>query len=176
MHIRLFRLMPLLVAALAVGSCGPQRNEFAPVCPIPGLVKPLAELTRYRGASRDVRDLIIRARIVNVGGKCEAGDKNTVVAKSQVLIDLTRGPAMQGLTYELPLFVAVTDANAVLDKTLFALTVEFARNADTARAASPEVLLNLPVTPEKSAAAYGIIAGFQLTPDEVAAWRRDNHR
>jgi hypothetical protein len=173
---RWFGVLALLPIVLAAGSCGPARNQFAPVCPIPGLVTPLSELTRYRGASQDIRDLIIRAKINNVVGKCEPGDGDTVLAKAQVVIDLTRGPAMEGLKYELPLFIAVTDADAIRDKTLFALKVEFERNADTARAVSPEVKMELPVTAEKSGAAYGIIAGFQLTPEEITAWRRNNRR
>jgi hypothetical protein len=74
------------------------------------------------------------------------------------------------------LFVAVTDGGAVLDKKLFSLTVEFAPNVDTARATSPEVRMVLPVTPTKSAAAYGVLAGFQLTPEEVAAMRQSKPR
>jgi hypothetical protein len=174
---RLLRTQTLLLLALVLASCGPPRNKFAPACPVPGVVKPLAELARYRGTSQDIRDLVIRARISNIVGTCEPGDDpNTVVAKAQVVIDLTRGPALQGQTYVLPLFVAVTDANAIRDKTLIGLSVEFTPNVDVARALSQEVRMELPVTPEKSAAAYGIIAGFQLTPDEVAISRRNNPR
>jgi hypothetical protein len=92
------------------------------------------------------------------------------------VIDLVRGPAMQGRTYVLPLFVAITDADAIRDKTLIGLSIAFTPNVDTARALSQEVRIEIPVTPDKSAAAYGIIAGFQLSPEEVAAWRRNNRR
>ena len=176
MRFRQFRVVSLLPILLALGSCGPARNQFAPACPIPGVVKPLATFARYRGASRDVRDLIIRADITNVGGKCEPGDSKTVIVTAQVIIDLTRGPAMDGVTYQLPLFVAVTDADAIRDKQLFALTVEFPRNVNSTRAASQEIRMELPITPEKSAAAYGVLAGFQLTPEEVAADRQSRHR
>src|SRR4030081_2679485 len=75
-------LIPLFLA-FGLTSCGPQRNQFAPACPVPDVPKPLAELTRYRGASQDYRDLVIRARISNVAGKCEPGDdRNTVVVTS----------------------------------------------------------------------------------------------
>jgi hypothetical protein len=36
--------------------------------------------------------------------------------------------------------------------------------------------MEIPITPQKTAAAYGIVAGFQLTPEEIAIWRRDNPR
>src|ERR1022692_3957885 len=88
------RAIPPLLVALTLGSCGPARDQFAPACPIPGLVKPLAELNRYRSGTQDYRDLVIRARIGNVVGKCEPGDnKNTIVTTVQLLVDATRGPA-----------------------------------------------------------------------------------
>jgi hypothetical protein len=169
--------VPPLLAALALGSCGPARDQFAPACPIPGLVKPLAELTRYRTGAQDYRDLVIQAQISNVVGKCEPGDtKNTIVATAQVVVDATRGPAMEGDALTVPVFIAVTDEGGVRDKKLFSLPVVFAHNVDTAQAVSNEIRMEIPVTPQKSGAAYGIIGGFQLTPEEVAAWRRNNHR
>jgi len=171
------RVMVLPLIVLALASCGPQRNQFAPACPVPGLVGPLAELARYRGGSPDLRDLAVRARIVDITGTCEPGDdKASVVTTAHVVVEVTRGPAMQGDAIQLPVFVAVTDAGAVLDKTLFWLPVEFAANRDTVRAAGKEVRMEIPVTPQKSGAAYSIVAGFQLTPEEIAVWHRDNHR
>lgn len=177
MRARFFRVVPPLLTALVLGSCGPQRNQFAPACPVPGLVRPLTELTRYRGGSQDIRELVIRARIIDITGKCEPGsDNSTVVTTAQVVVEATRGPAMQGDAIGLPVFVAVSDSGAVLDKILFTMPVEFARNVDTVRAASREIRMEIPVTPQKSGAAYGIVGGFQLSPEEVAAWRRNNRR
>src|SRR5579862_5892261 len=156
------RVAVCALIVLGFASCGPQRGQFAPACPIPDVVKPLDELTRYRSGSRDVRDLIIHARIVNVIGKCEAGDNpGIVVATAQAVIDMNRGPAFQGQAYDLPVFVAVTDQDAVRDKILLALRVEFSGNLDTARALTQPIRMEIPVSPTKSAAAYGIIAGFQ---------------
>jgi len=41
---------------------------------------------------------------------------------------------------------------------------------------SQEIRMEIPVSPQKSGAAYGIIGGFQLDPEEVAAWRRSHSR
>ena len=49
------------------------------------------------------------------------------------------------------------------------MPVDFPRNVDRARATSKEVRMEIPVGRESPAAAYGIVAGFQLTPEEVAA-------
>ena len=160
-------LAPLLVAA-----CAPGRAQFAPICPVPGLVKPLAELVRYRGGSRDVRDLEVRARIADIAGTCKPGQADTVRATVKVVADVFRGPALTGDEYRLPAFVAVTEGGDIRDKTLFWLPVEFPRGRDSVRVSSAEIELELPVSQSRTAAAYGIVAGFQLTPEEVEAFRR----
>jgi hypothetical protein len=67
--------------------------------------------------------------------------------------------------------------DAIQDKKLFYLPVEFPPNVDTARAASPEIRMEIPVThTENRVRRTAMIAGFQLTPEEVAAWRRNNPR
>ena len=170
------RCLPLAAVAplaLTAASCGPGVNQFAPVCPVPGLVKPLAEMARYRGASRDVRDLEIRARIVDIAGTCKPGRDGIVLATVRIVAEVSRGPALSGSQYTLPMFVAVTDSGDVRDKSLYSVPVEFERGQERVRAASAEIELELPVSATKTAAAYGIVAGFQLTPDEVAAYRRD---
>jgi hypothetical protein len=175
--LRRLRALALVLLATTLASCGPGKDQFAPACPVPGLVKPLAELSRYRGASTDIRELVVRARVVDITGNCEPGDNaNTVVTTAQVVVDVARGPAMQGDAISLPVFVAVTDTGAIYDKTLFWVPVQFPPNVDTARVTGKEVRMEIPISPQKSAAAYGIVAGFQLTPEEIALWRRDNPR
>jgi hypothetical protein len=174
---RCLRVLAPPLIALVLGSCGPQRNEFAPACPVPAKPRPVRDLARYRGESRDFRDLIIRAEIVDVTGECVWGDnKNSVVATPTVVINATRGPAMEGDAISLPVFVAISGSGTILDKIAFWLPVKFAPNIDVTSAVSEEVRMEIPVSPTTSAAAYDIIGGFQLTPDEVAAWRRDNRR
>jgi hypothetical protein len=177
--VRFLRFLPLLPGTLVLMSCGLQNNQFPPVCPVPGLVKPVSELARFRPGSQDIRDLVVRARIVDIIGRCEPGDSShQIVTTVQVVTEVARGPGMQGQEYDLPVFVAVTDSTsgAILDKTLFNMPIDFQRNVDLAHATSREVRMEIPVSPQKSGAAYGIVAGFQLTPDEVAAWRRNNQR
>ena len=71
------------------------------------------------------------------------------------------------------MFLAVTVFGTILrDKKVFPLHVTFPPNIDTARAASPEIDMEMPVSPQKTGAAYGVIAGFQLTPRR-SIWRRD---
>ncbi|MEA2768193.1 MAG: hypothetical protein QOD93_1155 [Acetobacteraceae bacterium] len=156
-------------------GCGPERNAFAPLCPVPRLIPSLADVTRYGGPgpAHDVTDLILQARVVAVNGSCEPGDdKSKLPAKVQVSISIQRGPAMKGRDADVPVFLAVTEGDAVRDKKVFALHLTFPPNVDRLTITSPDIDMDLPVTSEKSGAAYSIIAGFQLTPDELAANRQ----
>jgi hypothetical protein len=170
-------LIRLCVPALllAVSACGPARNAFAPVCPNARLIPALADLTRYAGPgpAHDLTDLILQARVTAVNGQCSAGDDKSILpATVQVSISVQRGPAMQGREADIPVFLAVTEGDTVLDKRDFPVHIVFPPNVDRLVATSRDIDLSLPVSAEKSGAAYGIIAGFQLAPGELAANRR----
>jgi hypothetical protein len=165
------------VAALAVltlSGCGPQRNEFAPACPNPAFVPALADLVRYRpnSSGQDVTDLVLQARMLKVDGTCKYGDKKTELATTvSITIDVQRGIAMPGRQDEVPVFVAVTDGGVVRDKQVYTVPVTFASNVDRVTLTSPPIDITLPIGPTKSGAAYGIITGFQLSPEELATNR-----
>jgi hypothetical protein len=175
MSFRLRSAIPLCVAILLSG-CGPRANTFAPVCPAVRLIPALADVTRYAGPgpAHDVTDLILQARVTAVNGSCEAGDDSAVLpAKVQVTLLIQRGPAMQGRDADVPVFLAVTEGDTVRDKRVFAVHLAFPPNVDRLTIRSPDIDLDLPVSADKTGASYGVIAGFQLTPDELAANRRD---
>ena len=171
------RLAPLVLAVFLTG-CGPGRNEFPPVCPAPTFLQYLSDLTRYRpdSAGRDLTDLVLRARLTGLQGSCKDGSRQTLETTVSLTMELTRGPAMQGRIVQVPVFVAVTEGDRILNKEVFAVDFEFPPNLDRAAVGTPVLTLNLPVSPEKSGAAYGIIAGFQLTPDELAYNRQRQGR
>lgn len=164
----------LPVLLLPLFGCGPARNQFAPLCPTPRLIPALADVTRYGGPgpTHDVTDLILQARIIGVNGSCSAGDDpSKLPAKVTVSISILRGPAMQGRDADVPVFLAVTEGDTVRDKKVFQLHLSFPPNVDRLTITSPDIDLDLPVSSEKSGAAYSVISGFQLTPDELAANR-----
>ena len=101
-------------------------------------------------------------------GSCKEGDaKNQLAVTVAVGVELTRGPAMQGRVtsagvrrrdrrrYD-PRQARLPDARV------------FPSNVDRITLTPGEANLTLPVTPTKSGAAYTILAGFQLTPDQTA--------
>jgi hypothetical protein len=67
----------------------------------------------------------------------------------------------------------VTQGETVLDKQVFPVHISFPPNVDRLTMTSPEIAMALPVTSGLSGASYGIIAGFQLSPDELAANRHE---
>lgn len=165
-------LVPLVVPLLAA-SCGPGRNEFAPFCPVPDIPRQIGELTRYRGGSGQPADLIVRARIFDVSGDCKPGKaKNQVLATAAVALEVSRGPAMDGRLYTLPVFLAVTDAQAIYDEAEIPLIVEFPPGVEGIKVRTPPRDIDLPVSVRRTAATYALIAGFRLTPEEIAAVRR----
>jgi hypothetical protein len=160
---------------LPLFGCGPARNTFAPACPTARLIPALADLTRYAGPGpgHDLTDLILQARVTAVNGKCFAGDdKDVLPASVQVTISVQRGPAMQGREADVPVFLAVTEGDIVRDKRDFPVHIVFPANVDRLVATSKDIDPSLPVSAERSGASYGIIAGFELSPGELAANRR----
>ena len=167
-------LLPLFTL-LPLAACGPGRDQFAPLCPAPRLIPTLADVTRYGtpGPAHDLTDMVFQARVISVSGNCQAGDdKSTVVATLNIGLSLQRGPAMSGRDADVPVFLAVTKGEDIVDKRVFPVHIVFPPNVDRLTITSPDITLNLPVNQSVTGASYGVIAGFQLSPDELAANRQ----
>jgi hypothetical protein len=120
--------------------------------------------------------MTLDGRIVGFRGGCERENANTVRTVLTVDMVLARGPATQGRVLEAPYFVAVMDGDRILDKLVFPVRVTLGENQTQARVSGGEVTLMIPVSKEKSAAAYNVLIGFQLTPDELETNRRRGPR
>ena len=179
MSARLPGLGCALLLALLTG-CGPTRNQFAPVCPGTAILGDAADLDLYRssgqrGGGRDLTDLVVHARIASIQGNCRPGDgKNQLAVSVTVGVELTRGPAMPGRETSVPIFLAVVQNDTILDKHLYLMHSVFPSNVDRVTMTPGAVELALPITPAKSGASYSILAGFQLTPEQIEQSRRNN--
>ncbi len=175
---RLLLYAAAFAALLAVSGCNVvDRDQFPPACPGVAFLAPAADVTIFRpgGNAQDLTALMLAGRMETIQGKCEPGDtKNTVNATVTAGATLTRGPAMPGNQASVPVFIAVTEGNRILDKHVYTLSAVFPSNVDRVSVATPPVFMVLPISPAKSAAAYVVMAGFQLTPDELAANRARN--
>ena len=170
---------PLWAATLLIalaGCSGGGEEAFAPACPGAAIIKDAADLSRYRGAAHDLVDNVLSARITGINGDCKRDGDDTVVTTVRIGIDLTRGPAAPGREARVAYFVAVLDGDNILDKQVFPLRAEFPANADRLRLSGDDVELRLKVRPDKTAAAYRIQVGFQLTPEELESNRARTQR
>ncbi len=163
------RAVLLAAAMAALGACT-RPDAFAPACPQLALLADGADLTRFNGAGRDITDLVIDAHITRLPASCKWADDRhkKVEAAVMVAMALNRGPAMPGRTVDVPYFIAVSEDDNILDKQVYALRAEFPANIDRLNLTSDEITLLIPVTADKSAAAYKITVSFQLTPEELA--------
>lgn len=167
------RLHPFAFLPFALTACGDGTDDkFAPPCPGAAILRDAADLHRFRGTGRDFTDTLLDGRISGLGGSCKRDGPNTVVATVTVGIDLTRGPAAADRQVEIAYFVAVVEGDTILDKRVFRLRPSFAANSNRLRLDGDELELRLPVSKQKSAAAYRIQVGFQLTPQELAVNRQ----
>ena len=174
------QLAAAVVLLSALSGCGAQRNAFAPACPAPMLPLQLSDLTRYRAgagtAGKDIGELELQGRLTAINGDCSAGSKGQLNSTIQITMEMTRGPALPGRRAEVQVLVAVRDGNTIIAKQTYPVLVEFPANLDRVTLTSPPIDITLPVTPERSGAAYDIVAGFQLSPEELAANRRRQGR
>ncbi len=171
------RLASLAPLALLAACTAPKPTEFAPSCPRVAILADAADLTRYRpGGGQDITDLVLDGRIAGFKGGCEREDRDHVRTKLNVDLQLLRGPAARGRQAPVSFFVAVRDGDRILDKQTYNLNVEFPANQDQLRITGPDTSLLVSVNREKAAAAYDVLIGFQLSPEELALNRRRGPR
>jgi hypothetical protein len=152
----------------SLAGCGPTRYQFAPPCPGRAILGDAADLEVYRGTGRELIDVVLRGRIVGMQGGCrEGGKKGELIVTVNLGVGLERGPAMQGRETDVPVFLAVTEGDAILDKRVYRMHVVFPSNVDSVTLSPGEATLTLPVSPSKSGAVYTILGGFQLPPDQL---------
>lgn len=168
---RLARHLAAVAVTLAMpgvlAGCDNDPDRFAPPCPQPSIPRDVGDLHRFRGNGRDITDSVLDGRITGIQGACKRDGRDTTVATISVGLELIRGPASTSRTADVAYFVAVSDGDTILDKRVFRLRAEFPPNTEHLRLLGDEVELRLPVSAQKTAAAYRVSAGFQLTPTEL---------
>lgn len=170
------RLLPLAAAA-ALGGCGATGDEFPPPCPTVAILGDAADLTRYRGAHQDLTDMVLSGRITGLSGSCKRASKGaTVLTTVRVALELARGPAAPGRIANAAYFVALAQGETIIAKQVFALRADFPSNTERVSLKGDEVEVPVPNRGPEGAAAYRILVGFELTPQELATNRRHNAR
>ncbi len=173
--LRAVAALPVVAGLASCTSLDPS-ERFPPACPKTAILADAADLTQFRSVGHDLTDMVVDGRITGLSGKCALDDREHLRTTISVSLDLMRGPALPGSAIDVQYFVAVSDGDTVLAKQPYTLNASFARNTDRVRLRGDEVELVLPVTKEKSGAAYSVLVGFQLTPDQLAFNRQRGAR
>jgi hypothetical protein len=116
---------------------------------------------------------VLEGTITDVSGVCKDGDdRNTVQVDAAVSFQVTRGPAMQGNTVDVPYVVAVALGEDIKQEAAFRLRVNFPSNIGTVNLVSDPIHMVFPVTKTTNASSYTIWAFFRLTPEQLESNRQ----
>lgn len=152
--------LPLLLAG-CFGATSAESLTCPSAAPTPGLdVAPL-----FSGPGRTRDDVAAAARILAVKNTCRE-ENGGVRVDVTIAFSIVRGsPQVQNSQFTY--FVAVVDgASNILNKQRFGLAAHFAGN-ENFLATTENITVHLPVKRVSAGEDYGVVAGFQLTPDQI---------
>ncbi len=192
MDIRLARSGLVLAAGLMLAGCevydsmreSIMGKDVPPVCPRVSVLPEGASLTKFLpGPGRDIIDIVYQVEISDILRSCEYDiDDDTKAGTIEVeltfVIAAERGAADRRRLAAFQYFVAVTDRNkTVLNKNAFDASVTFPGNRGRLTWTDDrKVSLNIPVKAGQSGSDFEIIAGFQMSREEMEFNRRRRAR
>ena len=172
----LLRLAAVAAIALIMAGCSNDDAEDKVPCPAAKVLGEPSEVTRFRdGPGRDPTDVVFEARMMRVAGECaydqDGGDVEVTLA---VLMDVTRGPALDGGKVNFRYFVAVAEWVQEGDQEPTVLSRE-AFPVDTMIPAGRRGLryqdqleITIPRPDNRDVRNYVLYLGFELTQDELS--------
>jgi hypothetical protein len=168
----LIGVLPLMAACSGNGGKGQEASAAGDTpelaCPKVTIPDETREVTQFRsGGAHDMTDVVSRAAVLQYDGGCEYGDK-AVTVNLNLLLGAERGPAARDAQGAYQYFVAITDpAGRIIGKQQFDTTIGFSPNVGKGTSVE-ELVQQIPLAQGSSAAGYGILVGFQLTPEQLA--------
>lgn len=152
--------VPLGLAACAGGS-GPTLD-----CPQVAVLQQASHLVRTAGASDEIAARTIVARITGVAGKCVAHGDHQERVVFRVGFAATKGLAARQESFTLPYFVAITQGDRIIDKSVYPVRFDFRNGAMQAVATTKPIRLDFPQVPRS--ANQQVLVGFQMNAAERA--------
>ena len=164
-----FRLSRLAVAAallLPLLGC----STKIVICPVPAILADTQSVTFFRpGTTPDMANELYTVSLINAEGDCTYNtSQNLVKASLNLTFRATRAPQATAATYSVPYFVAVTENAKIYAKRLLYLKFTFAPGASTATITQSPDDIELRVSNGKLPWNYEELAGFQMTPEQIA--------
>jgi hypothetical protein len=161
------RLLAVCVAALAVSSCTDEKK--IDYCPgMTSVLDAYMAATFKPGMPAMPTNALYTVEIVNVKGNCTF-DKQGKTSESDLTVTFgaTRAAPGDAAQYTVPYFVAVTEGETVVTKTLRKVTFSFAAGEKTATFAEDINDVALVTDGEKKPYDYQILVGLQLTKEQL---------
>lgn len=177
---RLLRCAVIASMVLWLAGCASDEDEDNAPCPAAKVLGEPSELTRFRdGDGRDPTDVLFEARMMRVVGECSYdADGGEIEVELEVLMDVIRGPALDGGAVSFGYFVTVTelvrggDSEPVIrNKETFPVetTIPTGRRGLRYR----DLLeITIPRPDNRSVENYVLYLGFALTEDELSYNKR----
>ncbi|MET4697089.1 hypothetical protein ABIE65_000100 [Constrictibacter sp. MBR-5] len=157
------------MALLAFAGCSSNdKTEATVMCPELRVPDDAAELTRFRpGGAADLTDVAFQARISGTGLNCTKGDGRDTIVDVAIGFEGARGPAATQSAYPVTYFVGVVGPDgAILNRESFSIELQLP-DRQSLDARVDEIRVTIPVAEGRVAADYTLIAGIQMTPDEL---------
>lgn len=166
---RLSRCLAVIAAMalpLFLGGCFGKTSAETATCPGGSAVPALAVAPEFGpGPGRTQNDVVAAARILAVKTTCDE-EKGGVRVDVDVAFSVVRGSSRLQNT-QFTYFVAVVDSQRnIWNEKRFDLPVHFAGN-EMFTALDDKLTIHLPVANPSLGNSYGVVAGFQLTPDQI---------
>lgn len=151
----------------SLAACGDSPPAPVAFCPQPAVLQQANTRTVFLPGRQDVAAEVTTAHITGVAGACTlAQAKHLLRVTFRAGFAASNGPANKSTKLTLPYFVAISQGDTLISKTLYQITLNFDGNVTATSAASKPITIELSNVPQ--AAATEVLIGFQMTPDEVA--------
>jgi hypothetical protein len=140
------------------------------ICPVPAILADTQSVTFFRpGTAPDLANELYTVSLINAEGDCTYSTaKNLVKASLDLTFRATRTPQATAATYNVPYFVVVTENAKIYSKRIVHLKFTFAPGASTATINQSPDDISLRVSNGKLPWNYEELAGFQMTPEQIA--------
>ena len=162
------RLHLLAVPTLLLALMGCSQRIV--VCPVPAILADTSSVTVMRpGTAPDLANELFTVTLTNVEADCVYNQTSAVVrASMDISFHATRAPSRDAATYSVPYFVVVHENAKIFAKRAYTLRFTFAPGAATADIKQAPEDTSIKISNGKLPWNYQLLAGFQLTPEQIA--------
>jgi len=160
------RFSVFLVALLALSGCS---TDKASNCPMAVILADASQVTIFKpGAPQDLAGEAYRVALVAISTDCSINKKTGETDSSyRVNFRATRAPSAEAAHYTVPYFVAVTQADRLIEKRILQVSFDFGAGDSVATFSESPDDFDIRVENGHQPIEYELMAGFQMTPAQV---------